>query len=76
MPKLKKISGKECVKILCNKLGFRVVRQKDSHIVLKKETEKGSVGTVVPNHKEIKIGTLKGVLRLGKVDEEEFSKYF
>ena len=76
MPKLKKISGKECVKILCNKFGFRVVRQKGSHIVLKKETEKGSVGTVVPNHKEIKIGTLKGVLRLGKVDEEEFSKYF
>ena len=76
MPKLKKISGKECVKILCNKFGFKVVRQKGSHIVLKKETEKGSVGTVVPNHKEIKIGTLKGVLRLGKVDEEEFSKYF
>jgi len=76
LPKLKKISGKECVKILCNKFGFKVVRQKGSHIVLKKETEKGSVGTVVPNHKEIKIGTLKGVLRLGKVDEEEFSKYF
>lgn len=75
MSKLKKISGKECVKILCNKFGFKIIRQRGSHIVLKKEIERISVGTVVPNHKEIKIGTLKSVLKLGKVDEEEFSKY-
>ena len=75
MPKLKKVSGKECVKILCNKLGFYVVRQRGSHIILKKETSKGKVGTVVPNHKEIKTKTLKKVLRLGDVTEEEFSKY-
>lgn len=35
----------------------------------------GKVGTVVPIHKELKIGTLKGVLKLAKVDEDEFSKY-
>lgn len=75
MPKLKKISGKECVKILCNELGFKVVRQKGSHIILAKETPAGKVGTVVPNHNELKIGTLKGVLELAKVDEEEFAKY-
>ena len=75
MQKLKKISGKECVKILCNKFGFSVIRQKGSHIVLKKETENGAVGTVVPNHKELKIGTLKGILELAKIKEEEFEKY-
>ncbi|MEK6951919.1 MAG: type II toxin-antitoxin system HicA family toxin [Nanoarchaeota archaeon] len=75
MSKLKKISGKECVKILCNKFGFRLIRQKGSHIILKKETKEGEIGTVVPNHKEIKIGTLKGVLELAKVKEEEFAKY-
>jgi len=26
-------------------------------------------------HDELKIGTLKGVLKLAKVDEDEFSKY-
>jgi len=26
-------------------------------------------------HKELKIGTLKGVLKLAKVDADEFSKY-
>ncbi len=75
MSKLKKISGKECVKILCNKLGFVAVRQTGSHIILKKETPEGKVGTVVPNHKELKIGTLKGVLDLAKVKEEEFAEY-
>jgi len=72
---LKKISGKECVKILCNKLGFKIARQRGSHIVLRKETPEGTVGTVVPNHKELKIGTLKGILQLAKIKEEDFEKY-
>ena len=75
MLSLKKISGKDCVKILCNKLDFFIVRQTGSHIILKKETPKGLIGTVVPNHKELKIGTLKSILRLGKIKEEEFVKH-
>ncbi len=75
MHQLKKTSGKECVKILCNKFGFSVIRQRGSHIVLRKETPEGAVGTVVPNHKEIKLGTLKNVLKLAKVEENEFMKY-
>ncbi len=72
---LKTISGDECIKILCKHFGFIVIRQKGSHIILKKDSSAGSIGTVVPNHKEIKIGTLKGILELAKVDESEFSKY-
>ena len=75
MPVLKKISGKECLKILCNKLGFKIIRQRGSHVILKKSTPKGEVGTVVPMHNEIKIRTLKNVLKLGKISEEEFSRY-
>jgi len=33
------------------------------------------VGTVVPIHSEIKIGILKNVLKLGKIDGEEFGKF-
>lgn len=72
---LRKISGKECVKILCNKFGFKIKRQRGSHIVLRKETTEGAIGTVVPNHKELKIGTLKGVLELAKIKEDDFAKY-
>lgn len=75
MSLLKKISGKDCVKILCNKFGFKILRQKGSHIILTKETPNGKIGTVVPNHPELKIGTLKGILELAKIDEEEFIKY-
>jgi len=35
----------------------------------------GKVGTVVPLHKELKIGTLRGILKLAKIDEEEFAKF-
>ena len=75
MPALRKVSGKECLKILCNKFSFQIVRQRGSHIVLKKETPQGKVGTVIPMHPEIKIGTLRGILEQAKVSVEEFSEY-
>ena len=75
MSRLKKLSGKDCIKILCNKFGFSIVRRKGSHVVLKKESSEGAVGTVVPDHKELKIRTLKNVLKLAKVSESDFSKH-
>ena len=75
MAKLRKVSGKDCVKILCNKFGFQISGRSGSHVRLSKESRQGKVGTVVPMHKEIKIGTLKGILKLGKINEEEFSEY-
>jgi predicted RNA binding protein YcfA (HicA-like mRNA interferase family) len=71
MRKLKRISGYICIKILCNKFGFSVVRSRGSHVVLRYK----NVGTVVPLHKELKFGTLKGILKLAKVSSEEFMKY-
>lgn len=75
MSSLKPISGKECIKILCNKFGFSIVRKKGSHVVLRKETLTGSVGTVVPMHPELKIGTLKGILEQAQISEEEFVEF-
>ena len=75
MPRLRKVSGHEAVKILCNKLGFQVSGRTGSHVRLSKETSEGKVGTVVPMHKEIKIGTLKSLLKLARIDEDEFAKY-
>ena len=43
-------------------------------MILKKETEAGKIGTVVPNHPELKLGTLKSILKLAKVNEEDFIK--
>lgn len=71
MSRLRKVSGEYCVKVLCNRFGFHVVRQRGSHIVLRKD----GIGTVVPNHRELKIGTLKGILELAKVSEDDFVKF-
>lgn len=67
MPKLPHISGAEVVRKL-ERLGFVVVRQRGSHIVMRR----GAVGCVVPNHRELKVGTLAGVLRQAGVPAEEF----
>lgn len=75
MPKLRNVSGEETVKILCNKFGFQISGQSGSHVRISKMTPQGKVGTVVPMHAELKLGTLKGVLKLAKVNPEEFAEY-
>ncbi len=75
LSRLRKISGEKAVKILCNKLGFEIAGQSGNHVRLSTMTPEGKVGTVVPMHKELKLGTLKGLLKLAKVGEDEFSEY-
>ena len=67
MPKLPHVSGAETVRAL-ERLGFVVVRQRGSHIILRR----GPYGCVVPNHREIKIGTLNGVLKQAGITGDEF----
>lgn len=69
MPKLPRISGAEVVHAL-ERLGFTVTRQRGSHIVMRR----GSSGCVVPNHKEIKVGTLAGILKQADVSADEFTE--
>ena len=75
MPKLRTVSGKTAIKILCNRFGFEISGRSGSHVRLSKMTSEGKVGTVVPVHEELKIGTLRGILKLAKIDLEDFSKY-
>ncbi|MFQ6112903.1 MAG: type II toxin-antitoxin system HicA family toxin [bacterium] len=60
MTKLRRVSGKETIRGL-EKLGFIRVRQRGSHVVLKKQTAEGELGCVVPLHPKLAIGTLRGV---------------
>ena len=71
MPKLPHVSGTEAVRAL-QELGFEVIRQKGSHLVMRR----GSQGCIVPNHREIKIGTLAGIIRQAGVSAEEFIAVF
>ena len=60
MSKLPVISGAECVKAL-EQIGFVVVRQRGSHIILVREDPITTVS--VPNHKELDRGTLRATIR-------------
>lgn len=71
MPKLKRVSGEAAIRAL-ERLGFERVRQRGSHVVLRKTTPEGDVGCVVSLHRELAVGTLRGVLRQGGVSPEEF----
>jgi predicted RNA binding protein YcfA (HicA-like mRNA interferase family) len=48
MPKLRRVSGDEAIRAL-DRLGFKQVRQRGSHVILKKEAAQGSIGCVVPS---------------------------
>jgi len=67
MPKLPRISGGEAIRAF-QRLGFEIARQKGSHIVLRR----GAAGCVVPNHRQLKTGTLAGALRQAGVTADEF----
>jgi len=71
LPKLRKVSGKECIKAL-SKIGFSQTRQKGSHVMLVMNIDKGRIGVVVPLHNELKIGTIKAILKKAGISEDEF----
>ena len=71
MPKLTRLSGEETIRRL-ERLGFQRLRQRGSHVILKKQTSEGHIGCVVPLHKELAIGTLLGILKQAKLSVEEF----
>jgi len=73
MPKLPRVSGKEAIRAL-EELGFVRVRQKGSHVILRRETESGAIGCVVPLHDELATGTLKGILKQAQVEPDEFTE--
>lgn len=83
MPKLPRVQASEVIRAL-ERLGFVRVRQRGSHVILKKqlvqegeEQEIIEVGCVVPLHrKTIAVGTLKSILNQAGVSVEEFLENF
>lgn len=67
MPKLPVLSGRDVVSAL-ERLGFVQMRQRGSHVILQRD----GVGVVVPLHRELKTGTLAGVIRQAGLSQDEF----
>lgn len=67
MPKLPCVSGAKVAKAM-ERLGFERQRQRGSHLIMRR----GPSVCVVPMHREVDQGTLRGVLRQAGVSAEEF----
>lgn len=74
MPKLRVLSGRETRAIL-EAHGFRLVRQKGSHMVLQRVADAGdSTTVVVPDHREVDRGTLSGIIRQSGLPRDLFTR--
>jgi predicted RNA binding protein YcfA (HicA-like mRNA interferase family) len=70
-PRQPVVSGERLIKAL-RKDGWEVVRQRGSHVRLKKPGRRHAL--VVPMHKEIRRGTLVGILRDADLSSDELRR--
>ncbi len=55
--------------------GFIIVSQKGSHIKLHKQQGSKTLTVIVPNHKEIAIGTFSSILNQAEMTKKELEKF-
>ena len=63
------VNGTEAVRAL-RRAGFETLRQTGSHLIMRKDGRT----VVVPQHKPVKPGTLKGMIEQAGLTVEEFAK--
>lgn len=71
MGRLRVLSGKDVCAIL-KRHGFEEVRRRGSHIVMQRKVGGSTVTVPVPDHPELRIGTLQSIIRQSGVPRSEF----
>jgi predicted RNA binding protein YcfA (HicA-like mRNA interferase family) len=69
MPRLPRLSARQVVGVF-ETLGWQVVRQSSSHIILVREGHNATLS--VPNHKQVALGTLRSLIRAADLTVAEF----
>jgi len=69
--KLRILSGKEVCAIL-SRHGFVEVRRRGSHVVMQKRLADTTITVPVPDHSELRMGTLQSIVRQSGVPRREF----
>ena len=62
MGRLRVLSGREVCRILGSQ-GFTEARRRGSHIVMQRRTADSTITVPVPDHREVRIGTLQSIIR-------------
>jgi predicted RNA binding protein YcfA (HicA-like mRNA interferase family) len=73
MPKPGVFSGAEVCAIL-SAHGFVQVRQRGSHVVMQRRLLDTTITVPVPNHREIRIGTLLAIIRQSQLPKDLFMR--
>jgi predicted RNA binding protein YcfA (HicA-like mRNA interferase family) len=73
MPKLGVFSGADVCDILRTK-GFELVRQRGSHLIMQRRAGETTITVPVPNHREIRIGTLQSIIRQSQLPRDLFMR--
>jgi predicted RNA binding protein YcfA (HicA-like mRNA interferase family) len=71
LAKLRIHAGMHVCKIL-ERHGFAEVRRRGSHIVMQKTLPDTTVTVPVPNHPELRVGTLLSIIRQSGLSRSEF----
>lgn len=71
MGKLRILSGQQICSTLARH-GFIEIRQRGSHILMQKQFGNTTITVPVPNHSEIRIGTLQSIIRQSGIARSEF----
>ena len=67
------MSGREARAILEHH-GFAFVRQRGSHMILQKQLPGTTVTVPVPDHTELRLGTLSSIVRQSRLPRELFEE--
>jgi predicted RNA binding protein YcfA (HicA-like mRNA interferase family) len=73
LPKLRVLSGLEACQIMAQH-GFKQVRRKGSHIIMQKAAGNSTITVPVPDHAELKMGTLAGIIRQSGLPRSLFER--
>ena len=71
MARLRVLSGREVCRILANH-GFTEVRRRGSHSIMQKVEDNDTVSIPVPDHRELRRGTLRAIIRQSGLTRELF----
>jgi predicted RNA binding protein YcfA (HicA-like mRNA interferase family) len=69
--KLRRMSGAEVRQIL-EQHGFAFIRQRGSHMIMQRRLADTTITVPVPDHKELRTGTLASIIRQSKLPRELF----
>ena len=73
MPKLPVLSSQEVRRVL-ESHGFQLVRQRGSHMVMQRMLQGCTITVPVPDHDELRTGTLRSIIRQSGLAVEDFRK--